>query len=327
MDTPAIETHDLSRSYGSLMAVKELNLTVPPGELFAYLGPNGAGKTTTIRMLTGLIRPTSGSALIDGLDIARDSLEAKARVGVVPQRSNLYGELSARDNLLFVGGIYGLSRARRRGRADALLEQFGLADRSATPFAALSGGMKRRLTIAAALVHEPGILFLDEPTTGLDVQAARGLRATIEALHAQGVTVFLTTHMIAEAERLADRVAILVEGSLVAVDTPANLRARCATESALELTLAPGQNGLVQALQEVPEVLGVSRSGDTWHLSVTAVDDALRGVLATLGASGTKVRAVRTVTPTLEDAFVQLTHLDAEAMQGGGRNNQGGGRA
>ena len=322
---PAIETHNLTRHYGALVAVDHLDLTVESGEIYAFLGPNGAGKTTTIRMLTGLIRPTEGTALIDGLDVTRNPLEVKARVGVVPQRSNLYGELSARDNLIFVAGLYGVPRGHRRARADALLEQFSLSERANAPFGALSGGMKRRLTIAAALVHEPPILFLDEPTTGLDVHAARALRETIVGLHHHGVTLFLTTHQIAEAERLADRVAILVKGKVVAVDTPAALRAACCAEEALEVNVTPLTETLQAALRDLDTVTYLSRRGDALHLEVTAVDDALHAVLATARDCGARVTAVRTVTPTLEDAFVQLTHLDVETMAGGGANNRQGG--
>jgi len=321
----AIETHALTRRYGDLVAVDHLDLTVASGEILAFLGPNGAGKTTTIRMLTGLIRPTEGTATIDGLDITRNPLEVKARVGVVPQRSNLYAELSARDNLIFVAGLYGVPRRRRRARADALLEQFHLTERADAPFGALSGGMKRRLTIAAALVHEPSIVFLDEPTTGLDVQSARSLRETILDLHRQGVTLFLTTHQVAEAERLADRVAILVKGRLVPVDTPAALRAACCAEASLEITATPLTAALQAALGALDTVTHLARRGDTLHLGVTAVDDALHAVLATARDCGARVTGVRTVTPTLEDAFVQLTHLDAEAMGSGAANNRQGG--
>jgi ABC-2 type transport system ATP-binding protein len=323
---PAIQTHDLTRHYGELVAVDHLDLTVEPGEVYAFLGPNGAGKTTTIRMLTGLIRPTEGTALIDGLDVTRNPLEVKARVGVVPQRSSLYGELSARDNLIFVAGLYGLPRARRRARADALLEQFGLSERARSPFASLSGGMKRRLTIAAALVHEPPILFLDEPTTGLDVHAARALRDTIVGLHRNGVTLFLTTHQIAEAERLAERVAILVKGKVVAVDTPAALRAACRAESALEVTVTPLTDALQAALRELAIVTHLSRRSDVLHLGVTSVDEALAEVIAVTRRRGAHITAVRTVTPTLEDAFVQLTHLDAETMGGAPAANRQGGQ-
>ena len=323
---PAIQTHGLTRLYGDLVAVDHLDLTVETGEVYAFLGPNGAGKTTTIRMLTGLIRPTEGTALIEGLDVIKHPLEVKARVGVVPQRSNLYDELSARDNLIFVAGLYGLPRARRRARADVLLEQFGLAERANSPFDSLSGGMKRRLTIAAALVHEPPILFLDEPTTGLDVASARALRNTIVDLHRNGVTLFLTTHQIAEAERLADRVAILVKGRLVAVDTPAALRAACSAESALEISVAPLTDALVATLRDLPVVTHLSRESDMLHLGVTSLDDALSEIIAVVRRSGARITAFRTVTPTLEDAFVQLTHLDAEVMAGGGMSNRQGGR-
>ena len=312
----AVEARGLTRRYGQLVAVDHLDLALPQGELFAFLGPNGAGKTTTIRMLTGLIRPTEGTALIEGVDTARAPLAAKALVGVVPERSNLYAELSARDNLIFAAQLYGLPRRLWRARADELLARFGLSERADSPFAALSAGMKRRLTIAAALVHEPAILFLDEPTIGLDVHSARSLRALIRELNQSGVTVFLTTHLIAEAEQLAHRVGIIVRGRLIALDTPAGLRSRVQGESALELvTPDPGEK-LMAALGALPAVSSLSRSGDTLHLTVDSVDRALHEVAETTRRLGVRVLAIRSVTPSLEDAFVQLTHLDVEAMQG-----------
>ncbi len=323
----AIETRDLTRYYGDLCAVDHLDLTVERGELYAFLGPNGAGKTTTIRMLTGLIRPSEGQAWLDGLDLAVDPLGVKARVGVVPQRSNLYGELSARDNLLFMAKLYGLPRRERRGRTDKLLDEFGLGDRADTPFAALSGGMKRRLTIAAALVHRPAILFLDEPTTGLDVQASRGLRHVIADLRSQGVTVFLTTHLIHEAELLADRVAIVVRGQLVAVDTPAALRQRCQSETLLELDVPTADQALLAALQESAVIQRATRSGEQITLVADSVESGLKAALDVMEARGVALRGARSVTPTLEDAFVQLTNLDPETMRNGMSNNQGGGKA
>lgn len=322
-----IQTEGLTRYYGELCALDGLDLAVRQGELFAYLGPNGAGKTTTIRTLTGLIRPTRGRALIDGLDVAQRPLQAKARVGVVPQRSNLYGELSARDNLIFVAQLYGLPRRQWRARADELLAEFGLAERADSFFAALSGGMKRRLTIAAALVHRPPILFLDEPTTGLDVQSARALRQTILRLKGDGVTIFLTTHQIAEAERLADRVGIIVKGKLVAMDSPANLCAHMQGESRLEVTVDGMADGLAAALGESPQVVSVSRAGDTLQLAVHSLEAALTDVAAVVGRLGASIRAIHSANPSLEDAFVQLTHLDAEVMRGGGAGNGRGGQA
>ncbi len=197
----AIEAQGLTRCYGALVAVDHLDLRVSRGELLAFLGPNGAGKTTTIRMLTGLIRPSKGTALIDGLDVSREPIAAKSQVGVVPQRSNLYAELSSRDNLVFVARLYGLPRHEWGRRADELLDSFGLSERASAPFAALSGGMKRRLTIAAALVHRPSILFLDEPTTGLDVQSARSVRQLIGELRQRGMTSLVFTPMRAKSSK------------------------------------------------------------------------------------------------------------------------------
>ncbi len=315
----AIQTHDLTRYYGELCAVNHLDLTVEQGELLAFLGPNGAGKTTTIRMLTGLIQPTEGSAVIDGYDVVREPLAVKERVGVVPQRSNLYAELSLRDNLIFCGKLYGLPRRQRQERAEALLHEFDLAERADSSFAALSGGMKRRLTIAAALMHTPPILFLDEPTTGLDVRSARNLRATIERLRGEGTTIFLTTHLIHEAEQLADRVAIIVRGALAAVGTPAELCANYQQEQALLVRLSSLPEELLGALDASEAILNVSRVGgvaDTQlRLVVRSVDEALAEIQAFTRQNGSRIEEVQTARLSLEDAFVQITDLDSEIMQ------------
>jgi len=190
-----------------LHAVDGIDFSVSEGEVFGFLGPNGAGKTTTIRMLTGLSRPTSGQARVLGFDLARDIARIKKRIGVVPEASNLYDELSAFDNLVFAMQLYGVPRRERAARAEELLDRFRLSEKRDAPFAKLSRGMKRALTIAAALAHRPPLVFLDEPTTGLDVMSARNLRRMIAALRDEGVTVFLTTHYLEEAERLCDRIA------------------------------------------------------------------------------------------------------------------------
>jgi ABC-2 type transport system ATP-binding protein len=208
-----------------LRAVDGIDFAVREGEVFGFLGPNGAGKTTTIRMLTGLTRPTSGEARVMGFDLASDLARVKKRIGVVPEASNLYDELTALDNLVFAMQLYGVPRAERRPRAEALLARFRLAEKRDVPFAKLSRGMKRGLTIAAALAHRPPLLSLDEPTTGLDVMSARNLRGMIAGLRDEGVTVFLTTHYLEEAERLCDRIAVIVKGRIVALDTVAGLKA------------------------------------------------------------------------------------------------------
>jgi ABC-2 type transport system ATP-binding protein len=320
-----IEASGLTRYYGALCAVDHLDLSVSSGELMGFLGPNGAGKTTTIRLLTGLIRPTEGHASVAGIDVAHDPLGVKAQVGVVPQRSNLYAEMSARDNLVFMAQLYGLPRGERRARADELLERFALAERAESRFGALSGGLKRRLTIAAALVHAPPILFMDEPTVGLDVHSARSLRALIAELRAEGVTIFLTTHLIHEAEALADRVAIIVRGELVAVDTPTALKARYQTENALELRLTTPTPAFAQSLVRSAAIAGVSATGDRLRLTVRSLGEALRDVADATRDLDVGIEEIRSVEPSLEDAFVQLTHLDLEAMRSGPSSGSGGG--
>jgi ABC-2 type transport system ATP-binding protein len=218
-----IEVSDLTKSYRDFLAVNHISFEVKRGEIFGFLGPNGAGKTTTIKMLTGLIQPTEGTATIQKKDIRTQIVEIKKTIGVVTEDSNLYDELSVFDNLRFVGQLYGVSRLDREKRIGELLKKFDLETKREAKFATLSKGMKRKVTIVAALIHSPQVVFLDEPSTGLDVLSARILRALIKELKALGVTIFLTTHYIEEAEQLCDRVAILVKGTIKTVDTPENL--------------------------------------------------------------------------------------------------------
>jgi ABC-2 type transport system ATP-binding protein len=299
----AIEVSQLTKVYQvgkgkpPLRAVDGVDFAVREGEVFGFLGPNGAGKTTTIRMLTGLTRPTAGQAWVMGLDLARDVARIKKHVGVVPEQSNLYDELSAFDNLVFAMQLYGVPRAERKSRAEELLGRFRLGEKRDAPFARLSRGMKRALTIAAALAHRPPLLFLDEPTTGLDVMSARNLRRMIAGLREEGVTVFLTTHYLEEAERLCDRVAVIVKGRIVALDTVDGLKARGQGQTVVEVTLGNG-DGSVES---------VRFEGDE-------VETAVRTVLDRATANGRRVLAVNTLRPTLEDVFVQLTGLSTEVM-------------
>jgi len=219
-----IQVSDLTRRYGETLAVDHINFEVAKGEVFGFLGPNGAGKTTTIRMLTGFSKPTHGKASILGFDINSQIVQIKKHIGVVPEISNLYDELSGFDNLLFMAQLYGVSRTQRRKRVEELLKTFRLYERKDSLFRTFSRGMKRALTIAAALIHNPEVLFLDEPTVGLDVVAARSLRNLISNLRQQGTTIFLTTHYLEEADLLCDRVAILVKGRILAIDTPHALK-------------------------------------------------------------------------------------------------------
>ena len=297
----AIHADRLTKVYPSgkarpqLRAVDGIDFVVCPGEIFGFLGPNGAGKTTTIRMLTGLTRPSSGSVRIMGLDLATEVTQIKKRIGVVPEASNLYDELSALDNLVFSMQLYGVPRRERRPRAEALLERFRLAEKRDVPFARLSRGMKRALTAAAALAHRPPLVFLDEPTTGLDVMSARSLRQMIAGLRDEGVTIFLTTHYLEEAERLCDRIAVLVRGRIVALDTVDGLKAGAEQKAIVEVVVKGSEGELEKKRIECDDV-----------------EAAVRQVLA--DADGRRVVAVNTLRPSLEDVFVRLTGLDAEAM-------------
>jgi ABC-2 type transport system ATP-binding protein len=217
----AIQVQNLSRDYNGLRAVDNISFSVEAGEIFGFLGPNGAGKTTTIKMLTGQLRPTSGSARVAGCDVVEERQQLKPKIGVVFEYQNIYERLSARDNLTFAARLYGV----KRERVDQILAQVGLADRARDKVKNYSNGMKQRLLVARALLHEPEILFLDEPTRGLDPNVARDIRAFVASLARQGVTVFLTTHYMEEADQLSDRVAILDQGRIVALDNPEQLKA------------------------------------------------------------------------------------------------------
>ena len=217
----AIEVKDLTRDYNGTRAVDGISFVVEPGEIFGYLGPNGAGKTTTIRMLTGQLRPTSGTAQVMGCDIVSQREALMPQIGVVFDTHNLYERLSGRDNLRFYARLYRVGKPR----VEEVLEQVGLKDRAKDKVGKYSNGMKQRIVIARALLHKPKVLFLDEPTRGLDPNVARAIRSIVTDLSDQGMTVFLTTHYMEEADQLSDRVAIIDQGNIVALDTPANLKA------------------------------------------------------------------------------------------------------
>ncbi|HDQ44079.1 MAG TPA: ABC transporter ATP-binding protein, partial [bacterium] len=214
---PILAVRGLTKTFGPNPAVDGIDFRVWEGEIFGFLGPNGAGKTTTINMLTGLARPTSGSIFFNGTDYTSDIKKAQETIGVVPDESNLYEEMDGFDNLCFCASLYGIKKAEREQRARNLLEQFNLAEAGKKPYKSYSKGMKRKLTIAAGIIHQPNILFLDEPTTGIDVASARQIRALIKSLNETGTTIFMTTHYIEEAERLCHRIAFIVKGEIIKI--------------------------------------------------------------------------------------------------------------
>jgi ABC-2 type transport system ATP-binding protein len=310
---PIITTDNLTKRYGRLVAVDHLSMQVKEGEIFGFLGPNGAGKTTTIRMLVGLTTPSEGTATIKGYAIRRDLVNVKRCVGVVPETSNLYDELTVEENLYFMAGMYHVPKKERKKRIQCLLTIFNLDDRRGSKFRGLSKGLKRRATIAAALVHRPDILFLDEPTSGLDVMSVRSLRQFVKDLRETGVTVFLTTHYIEEADQLCDRIAIMVKGRVIAVDTPEHLKGRIHGTNVIDVVFrAPVEPISVEEL----ETLGQTTvKGHALRIrEVTDVSKSLRAVTRFAENHGLDVVHLNTGKPSLEDAFVRLTGVKSEAM-------------
>jgi len=307
-----ITTQSLTKYYDSLVAVDHISMQVKEGEIFGFLGPNGAGKTTTIRMLVGLTTPSEGTATIKGYDIRKEIVNVKRCVGVVPETSNLYNELTVWENLRFMAGMYHVPKNEREHRITSLLKTFGLTDRRGAKFGGLSKGLKRRATIAAALVHHPEILFLDEPTSGLDVMSARSLRKFLKNLRETGVTVFLTTHYIEEADQLCDRIAIIVKGRIIAVDTPEKLKAVVQGTSVIEVTFtSPVQRINLEELEAYGQV---EAKDNTLWIQVTDVSKSLKALTSFADDNGLEVVYMNTVKPSLEEAFVKLTGVESEVM-------------
>ena len=292
---------------GDVVALVGLDLDITAGECFGLLGPNGAGKTTTIGILTTRVLPTAGDARVAGADVVRDSVVARLRLGVVPQRPNPDRALTVEENLLFHAAYYGLTTAAARRRATALLEQFGIADKRAQKVDALSGGQQQRLMIARALIHEPEVLFLDEPTVGLDPQARLALWDVLRALRRDGRTVVLTTHYMEEADQLCDRLAIIDRGELLALDTPAALKARAPGGTLLELTLDGDATAAADRARAITGVLRSEAAGAMLRVYAEHGGAALPPLLDVAESSGRQVRDIRLVPPSLESLFVSLT--------------------
>jgi len=303
--TEIIRVSGLSKAYGPLQALQDVHFTLRRQEILAYLGPNGAGKTTTIKILSGLLNRDAGEVAICGTDVALDPVFVKQRIGVVPDESNLYPELNCRRNLDYLGELYGLPRPRRQARTTELLAQFDLTAKAAAPFGALSRGLKRRLTIAAALMHNPEVLFLDEPTTGLDVPSARALRDLIKFINQQGTTVFLTTHNLQEAEALCRRVVILIKGRVVAQGTTGEIRDRVRRVNLLTVTFS-GEVQPEGLRQTCPAVLAVTPHDHAWRLEVSDTHTALAQLLAFGETAGLRLEGINSTGASLEDAFMEI---------------------
>ncbi len=310
MSEHVIEVRNVHKRYAARgpEALKGVSFAVAPGEIFGLLGPNGAGKTTMIGVLTTRVRPSSGSASVGGVDVAGDPQGVKRRIAVMPQRANLDRPLTARENLTFHGAYFGVRRAARRRRADELLEQFGLADRATERVDNYSGGMAQRLMIARALMHRPVVLFLDEPTTGLDPQSRLFLWDRVAELQAAGTTILLTTHDMLEADRLCDRIAIVDHGERIALDTPDGLRGLLPGGHGIELILR-SQTDPAAAFEAVGEAESVELEAGRWRVRCFGDVDLGAAVAAGERHDG-EVLDVHRLQGSLEDVFVHLTGRD-----------------
>lgn len=305
----AIEVSNLTKYYGKLLAVDQVSFEVKSKELFGLLGPNGAGKTTIIRIICGMLRPTSGKVVVAGFDVSQKPEEVKRRIGLVPDISNLFGELSARVNLEFMGKLYGLDKKTRRERINQVLELFQLKERQNDSVKYYSKGMHRRLTIAAALIHQPEILVMDEPTSGLDAQTARLVREIMVELNKEGKTVLLTTHQIDEADRLCQRIGIIDRGRLIALNTPEELKNSTESMRALEIKVLNhvDQQRWLPIISKAEGVGSVFLAEGKIRVLSKDLPQVIPTVVNLVNKHGGKIETISVVQPTLEDAFINLT--------------------
>ncbi len=312
---PAIEAQELAKRFDDVDAVAGASFAVTSGEIFGFLGPNGAGKTTTINMLTGLARPGGGRINYFGRDYTTNIKKAQHLMGVVPDESNLYPEMTGRENLCFCASLYGIGRRERERRADELLESFGLAPAARRKFGGYSRGMKRRLTIAAGVIHQPKILFLDEPTGGIDVAGARQIRSLVAGLKESGTTVLLTTHYIEEAERLCDRIAFIVNGRIVRIDTIEGLLRETQDDHIIELAVTRPLDGVPPGIaSEIPGATFELQSANRLR-AVTRTALPLAPLIRALEDRSITVTEARAIKPSLEDVFVRITGIEAQKMK------------
>lgn len=306
----AVAVQNLTKRYGDIIAVDHISFEVKQGEIFGFLGPNGAGKTTTIRILTGIIKPDVGKATIMGYDIEKEPLQAKQIMGIVPEMSNAYIDLSAWNNLMLIGEIYGVPKKQRVERAQKLLGEFGLYDRRKQLVRGFSKGMKQKLILCMALINEPEILFLDEPTSGLDVESAKLIKEMIMELNTAGTTVFLTTHNMEEANKLCDRIAIINHGKIAAIDTPESLRMKSSDLQSIEASFDHTAN--MDDLAKIQYIEQVKKMGDKIKLYTNDPNEALNCIVDYARLHKLKIVTLNTVAPSLEDVFLKLTQTKQE---------------
>ena len=308
--TAVIHASNLTKVFGNSTAVDHISFDVRQGEIFGFLGPNGAGKTTTTRMLTGVIPLDAGTATILGHDIRSEPVLAKQGFGVVPETSNAYTDLTAWQNLMLMGELYGLERTRAEHRPSELLGMVGLLERKDQKVQEYSKGMKQRLILAMALIHEPELLFLDEPTSGLDVQSTQMILSLLRDLNRQGTTIFLTTHNMEEANRLCHRVGIIRGGKMVAIDAPEKLKTAIDRVHRIEVSFDREVSG--DALAGLAGVTGANRTGDKWQITTQNKDATIRFLVTFSQQNGATIVTLNTLAPSLDDAFLRLTQEEKQ---------------
>jgi ABC-2 type transport system ATP-binding protein len=303
----AISVNNLHKNYGDLKAVDGVSFEVQHGEIFSLLGPNGAGKTTTISMLSCLLRPDEGDARVIGHSIRSDQMGVKAVLGVVPQEIALYNDLSARENLTFWGKMYGLRGAPLRARVDEVLEIIGLTDRAKDRVGKYSGGMKRRVNIAVALLHKPQVIFMDEPTVGIDPQSRRNILDSVVALKNEGMTVLYTTHYMEEAQELSDHIAIMDSGKIIAYGTHSDLVRIVGQLDRITLTINVESGRVLEAWKQTQGVKQVSAEDGTLTVLAEDSNQVLPRLFEAASAQGARITSVDIQEPNLEAVFLHLT--------------------
>jgi ABC-2 type transport system ATP-binding protein len=304
-----LEVINLVKKYGDFTAVDGISFDIREGEIFSLLGPNGAGKTTTISMLSTLFVPTSGEATIGGHSVTKETMTVRDMIGVVPQELALYDDLTARENLVFWGQMYGLSGKALKTRVDEVLKQIGLTDRAKNRVKTFSGGMKRRVNIGVGLLHKPRLLFMDEPTVGIDPQSRRAILDSVKALNRQGMTVLYTTHYMEEAEELSDRVGIIDHGKMIAIGTQAELNRQVGETDTLILHIDENQNGeaLVDGVRQIRKVLKVHIIDNAVVVITPEAEEIMVPVITKANELGVKIRSVDIQESNLEAVFLSLT--------------------